>query len=72
MDDVIEALVLLGSAALSGYKREESLRQEIEQLHIQIDIARRDKEVAGIMESDYFKDLQRRAKEMRDKRDARK
>lgn len=72
MDDVIEALVLLGSAALSGYKREESLRKEIEQLHIQIDVVRRDREVAEILESDYFQDLQRRAKEMREKRDSRK
>jgi hypothetical protein len=71
MDDVLEALVLLGSAALSGYMREESLRQEIEKLHIQIDVVRRDQEVAGILESDYFQELQQRAKEMREKRASR-
>ncbi len=68
MDDVIEALVLLASAALSGYKREESLRREIAQLHIQIDTRRRDEEVAEISNTGYFQKLQHRASELREQR----
>ena len=68
MDDVIEALMPLASAALSGYKREESLRQQIAKLHIQIDTASRDEEVAEISSTDYFQKLQDRAKNLREKR----
>ena len=67
-DDVIEALVLLASAALSAYKREESLRKEIAQLQIQINTVRRDKEVAEISDTDYFQKLQLRAEDLRKKR----
>jgi hypothetical protein len=62
VDDVIETLVMLGSAALSNYKREERLLKEIEKLRIQIDATTMNREVAQITESDYFQDLQQRAK----------
>jgi hypothetical protein len=71
LDDVVEALVLLASAAMSGYKREESLRQEIAKLHIQIDTTRRDQEVAEISETGYFQKLQLQAVELRERRSAR-
>ena len=61
-DDVIETLVMLGSAALSNYKREERLLKEIEKLRIQIDATTMNREVEQITESDYFQDLQQRAK----------
>jgi GAF domain-containing protein len=64
-DDVVETLVLLASAALSSYRREEKLHREIEQLRIQIDKERRDKHVSEIIETDYFQHLQSRAKELR-------
>ena len=67
-DDVLKSLLLLGTAALRSYKREEGLRQEIEQLRIQIDLVRRDKQVAEVTDSDYFRDLQRRAQELRSRR----
>lgn len=61
-DDVIETLVMLGSAALSNYRREERLLKEIEKLRIQIDATTMNREVEQITESDYFQDLQQRAK----------
>lgn len=67
-DNVLEALVLLASAALDGYIREEKLRQEIAQLRIEIDQSRRAKQVAEITDTQYFKKLQDRARVMREKK----
>jgi len=68
-DDVLEALVMLASAALDGYIREEKLRQEIAQLRIEIDHTRRAKQVAEITDTQYFQKLQDQAREMRKKRE---
>ncbi len=64
-DDVLEALVLLATAALDGYIREASLRQEIAKLKIEIDESRRVHQVDEITETKYFKDLKERATEFR-------
>lgn len=66
-DDVLEALVLLATAALDGYIREASLRQEIAKLKIEIDETRRARQVAEITDSVYFKDLQNKASQMRNR-----
>jgi GAF domain-containing protein len=67
-DDALEALVLLASAALDGYIREEKLRQEIAALRIEIDETRRAKQVAEITDTQYFKRLQDQARAMREKK----
>lgn len=67
-DSVLDALVLLASAALDGYIREEKLRQEIAKLRIEIDRSRRDAAVADITDTPYFKQLQDKARELRSKR----
>jgi GAF domain-containing protein len=67
-DDALEALVLLASAALDGYIREEKLRQEIAQLRIEIDESRRARQVAEITDTQYFKKLQDQARAMREKK----
>jgi len=67
-DEVLDSLVLITSAALSAYIREESLRKEINQLRIEVDQAKQKKQVDEIAESDYFKNLQRQAEVMRKKR----
>lgn len=64
-DDVLEALVLLATAALDGYIREASLRQEIAKLKIEIDESRRVHQVDEITETKYFKDLKERATQFR-------
>lgn len=66
-DDVLESLILLATAALDGYIREASLRQEIAKLQIEIDETRRSRQVAEITESKFFRDLKTKAKEMRDR-----
>ena len=68
-DDVLEALVMLASAALDGYIREEKLRQEIAQLRIEIDQSRRARQVAEITDTQYFQKLQDQAREMRKKKE---
>ncbi|HKJ37938.1 MAG TPA: GAF domain-containing protein [Anaerolineales bacterium] len=67
-DDGLWALVLLATAALDGYLREERLRAEIAKLRIQIDDQNRDSQVAEITDTDYFKNLQIRAKQLRSER----
>ncbi len=62
---VVESLSTLAAAALEVYLREEGLRRQIETLHIQIDEAKRARHVSQITESDYFRRLQTRAKELR-------
>ncbi len=45
--------------------REQALKQEVRQLQIEIDAGRAAKQVAEITDTDYFRDLQRRANELR-------
>ena len=67
-DEVMDSLVLLASAALAGYIREESLRKEIAQLRIEVDQAKQARQVAEITETAYFKKLQIKAKGLRQQR----
>lgn len=45
--------------------REQSLRREVQALRIEIDRGRQEHQVAAITASDYFRDLQRRAADLR-------
>ncbi len=56
-----------GRMAQQVIQREENLRREVEELHIQIDEAKRARQVAEITETDYFQQLKRKAKQLRDK-----
>lgn len=67
-DNVLDMLVLLASAALDGYIREEKLRAEIAKLRIEIDEQHRARQVAEITDTEYFKDLQKKAQQMRSQR----
>jgi nitrate/nitrite-specific signal transduction histidine kinase len=68
VDDVIDTLVLLASAALSSYRREEKLRNEIVELQIKIDSERRAKEVAEVTGTDYFQHLQAESARLRNRK----
>ena len=50
-------------------QREQKLRVEVQELRIEIDQTKRKREVARIVESDYFQDIQRKVEEMRKKKD---
>jgi nitrate/nitrite-specific signal transduction histidine kinase len=50
--------------------REWRLKQEVQQLRIEIDEVRTARQVAEITETDYFQDLQRKADQLRFREDA--
>lgn len=68
MNRVIEALASLGTVALKAYMREAQLRQKIEELRIKVDETRKQQQVEEITETEYFKQLQQRARELRDRK----
>jgi CheY-like chemotaxis protein/HAMP domain-containing protein len=47
------------------YAREERLKQQVQELRIQIDEGKKEREVAEITESDYFRTLQEKARQLR-------
>jgi hypothetical protein len=59
---------LLERALAEMRKREAKLRQEIAELRIEIDEAKRARHVNEITATDYFRDLQTKADEMRERR----
>ena len=65
---VVEALAALAGVALEAYLREQSLRQEIQQLRIEVDEARKEREAAEITATDSFRRLQERARARRSRR----
>lgn len=66
-DTVLEALILLATAALDGYIREAVLRSEIAKLRIEIDHSRRAKQVEEITDTAFFRELKNKAQKMRNK-----
>lgn len=67
-DDVLESLILMASAALDGYIREQRLRQEIAKLRIEIDETRRAKQVSDITNTAYFQELKSKVDTFRAKK----
>ena len=65
LQPIIESLSLLAAAALEAYLREERLRREIADLHIQVDESKRARQVAEIADTDYFQTLQDKARALR-------
>jgi HAMP domain-containing protein len=54
--------------AAQVYRREASLKETISQLRIEINEARKSKEVAEVVDSDYFKSIQKQSREIRGKK----
>jgi nitrate/nitrite-specific signal transduction histidine kinase len=50
------------------YQREQKLRQQVEELKIEIDEAKRSNQVSEIVDTDFFRDLQAKASRMRNRR----
>ncbi|MGK7876551.1 MAG: GAF domain-containing protein [Xenococcaceae cyanobacterium] len=71
-DEDLEFLTALANQAAVAihmarevYNREQKLKQQVVELQIQIDQSKKESEVAEIVGSDYFKELQQRAKKLR-------
>jgi CHASE3 domain sensor protein len=65
LQQMMESFSSLAVAALEAFAREQKLKSEIQQLRIEIDQSKRQKQVSEIVESDFFKDLSTRARQMR-------
>jgi CHASE3 domain sensor protein len=68
LQQMMESYSSLAVAALEAYIREQSLKQQIQQLRIEIDEAKRQKQVSEIVDSDFFQDLQAKAQSIRSRR----
>jgi methyl-accepting chemotaxis protein len=66
-DEVGQLARVFSRMAVQVQERERQLKQQVEQLRIEVDDEKRARQVAAITESDYFQDLQAKAKEMRGK-----
>ncbi len=64
-DEVARLSRIFASMAREVYTREWSLRRQVEELRIEIDVVKRQKQVSEIVESDFFQDLQAKARSMR-------
>jgi hypothetical protein len=47
------------------YAREQNLKRQVQQLRIELDEARQARQVAEITESDYFRELEAKAQDLR-------
>jgi GAF domain-containing protein/PAS domain-containing protein len=65
LEQIVRSLSSLATVALEAYIREQTLRQQIRQLRIEIDEVKRKKQVSEIIETDFFQDLQDKAREIR-------
>jgi hypothetical protein len=65
---VVESLSTLAAAALEVYLREDHLRREIRALHVKIDEVKRARQVAEITDTDYFRELEQKARTLRERR----
>ncbi|MDD2921576.1 MAG: GAF domain-containing protein [Anaerolineales bacterium] len=66
LQQLMESFSALAAAALEGYIQEQNLRAEIRQLRIEIDHVKREKQVAEITETTYFRELKEKAQQMRE------
>jgi CHASE3 domain sensor protein len=67
LQQMMESFSSLAVAALESYIREQNLRQEIQQLRIEIDENKRQEQVNEIVDSDFFQDLRTKAHNLRNR-----
>ena len=66
-DELGQLALVFQEMARQVYAREQQLKQQVQQLRIEIDQARKAREVAEITESDYFQQLLGKAEELRNR-----
>ena len=64
-DEIVTLADVFAIMAGKVYQREQTLRKQVEALRIEIDDAKRSKQVSEIAETDFFRDLQSKARGMR-------
>jgi CHASE3 domain sensor protein/GAF domain-containing protein len=65
LQQMMQSFSSLAVAAFESYIREQKLRQEIQQLRIEIDESKKQKEVSDIVDTDFFQDLRAKARSLR-------
>lgn len=65
LQQMMESFSSLAVAALEAYIREQGLRKEIQQLRIEIDESKRQQQVSDIVETDFFQELQNKARSIK-------
>ncbi len=65
LQQMMQSFSSLAVAAFESYIREQKLRQEIQQLRIEIDESKKQKEVSDIVDTDFFQDLRAKARDLR-------
>jgi CHASE3 domain sensor protein/GAF domain-containing protein len=68
LQQMMESFSSLAVAALEAYIREQELRQEIQQLRIEIDEVKLQQQVKETVETDFFQDLKAKARDIRRRR----
>jgi len=66
-DELGQLALVFQEMARQVYAREQQLQRQVQQLRIEIDHARKAREVADITESDYFQQLLGKAQELRNR-----
>ena len=66
-DELGQLALVFQEMARQVYAREQQLKQQVQQLRIEIDQERRAREVAEITESEYFQQLLGKADELRNR-----
>jgi HAMP domain-containing protein len=64
-DEISQLCRMFGQMAQETRLRQENMKRQIRQLHIKIDKSRTASEVASIVETDYFQQLERKVDELR-------
>ncbi len=64
-DEIGHLCRVFGQMAREVISREQELRRQVEELRIEIDVVRQQQQVAEITETDYFRSLQQKARQMR-------
>lgn len=67
-DEISTLSAVFGVMVGKVYQREQSLRQQVEQLKIEIDDVKRQHQIEEIADTDFFRDLQAKARMMRERR----
>lgn len=67
-DEITTLARVFNSMTAKVEKREEQLKTRVAELEITLDLSKRDEQVSEIIDSDFFQELQVKAKEMRDRK----
>ncbi len=67
-DEIVRLADVFAMMAAKVYQREQNLRKQVEALRIEIDESKKQKQVSEIADTDFFRELQNKAQNMRKRR----